>query len=83
MKEPIGTDGLVDPETAIQREVTVLAQRLPEVDSAELDRCVRDTYAELEQDAEVRAHLFAVTRAAVTEKLRSRGAKIHVRGEEE
>jgi len=48
-----------------------------------LDRYVRDTYTELEHDAEVRAHLVAVTRAMVTEKLRARGEKIHVHGEEQ
>jgi hypothetical protein len=82
MSEPIGTDGLVDTETALQREVEVLAQRFPQVDRAELDRQVRDSYAELEHDAEVRAHLVAVTRATVTEKLRARGEEIHVHSEE-
>jgi hypothetical protein len=83
MNEPIGTDGLVSTETALQREVDVLAQRFPEMDRAELDRFVRETYAELENEAEVRAHLVAVTRATVTEKLRVRGEKIQVRAEEE
>ena len=83
MSEPIGTDGLVSTETALSREVEVLAQRFPGVDRAELDRQVRETYAELEHDAEVRAHLVAVTRATVTEKLRARGEEIHVRGDEE
>jgi hypothetical protein len=82
MNEPIGTDGLVDTETALQREVDVLAQRFPEVDHTELERCVHDTYAALEHDAQVRAHLVAVTRAKVTETLRTRGEKIHVREEE-
>ena len=73
----------MNPETALQREVEVLTQRFPDVDRAELDRYVRDTYTELEHDAEVRAHLVAVTRAMVTEKLRARGEKIHVHGEEQ
>lgn len=83
MSEPIGTGGLVDTETALQREVDVLSQRFPQLEREELERYVQDTYAELEQDAQVRAHLVAVTRARVTEKLRERGVTIHVRSEED
>ncbi len=83
MSEPIGTGGLVDTETALQREVDVLSQRFPQLEREELERYVQDTYAELEQDAQVRAHLVAVPRARVTEKLRERGVTIHVRSEED
>jgi hypothetical protein len=83
VSEPIGTGGLVDTETALQREVDVLSQRFPQLEREELERYVQDTYAELEQDAQVRAHLVAVTRARVTEKLRERGVTIHVRSEED
>ncbi|MEN3310093.1 MAG: hypothetical protein V7603_6295 [Micromonosporaceae bacterium] len=82
MSEPVGTNGLLDTQTALDREVDVLAQRFPQVDQAELGRCVRDTYAELERDAEIRSHLVALTRAQVSEKLRQRGLKVHVRGED-
>jgi hypothetical protein len=82
MNEPIGTDGLVDTRTALNREVDVLAQRFPDLDRAELERYVQDTYAELEHDAEVRAHLVALTRAQVTEKLRQRGLHVHLRSED-
>jgi hypothetical protein len=81
MTERIG-DGLVDTQTALKREVDVLAQRFPDLDRAELERYVHDTYAELEQDAKVRAHLVAVTRAQVSEKLRQRGVPVHVRSEQ-
>jgi len=83
VSEPIGTGGLVDTETALQREVDVLSQRFPQLEREELERYVQDTYAELEQDAQVRAHLVAVPRARVTEKLRERGVTIHVRSEED
>jgi hypothetical protein len=46
-----------------------------------LERCVRDTYEELKRNAEVEAHLLAVTRAQVTEKLRERGEEVHVRSD--
>jgi hypothetical protein len=82
MSEPAGTNGLLDTRTALEREVDVLAQRFPQVDQAELERCVLDTYAELERDAEIRSHLVALTRAQVSEKLRQRGLKVHVRGED-
>jgi hypothetical protein len=80
MNEPI--EGLVDSETAIRREIDVLAQRFPKVPRAELEQEVRRAYAELESGAHVRAHLLAVTRAKVTENLRQRGEEIHVRGED-
>ncbi len=68
MTEPIGTGGLVDTETALRREVDVLTQRFPQLERDELERYVQETYAELKRDAEVEAHLFALTRARVTEK---------------
>jgi len=79
MTEPIGTGGLVDTETALQREVDVLAERFPDVDRGELDRIVRGTFEKLKRDAEVESHLLAVTRAQVTDELRERGAEVHVR----
>jgi hypothetical protein len=82
MNEPIGTDGLLDTRTALNREVEVLAQRFPDIDRDELARYVRDTYAELEHEAAVRAHLVALTRAQVTEKLRQRGLHVHVHGQD-
>ena len=82
MNEPVSTDGLVDTETALRREVDVLAQRFPETDRAELQKCVYDTYAELERGAEVKAHLVALTRAQVSEKLRQRGESVHVRSDD-
>jgi Protein-tyrosine-phosphatase-like, N-terminal domain len=81
MTEPIGIGGVVDTETALHREVEVLAQRFPGVDRRELDRRVRDTFAQLKRTAQVEAHLLAVTRAQVTEQLRREGAEIHVRSE--
>ncbi len=81
MSEPIGSGGLVDVETALRREVDILAQRFPTVDRADLDHTVRATYDELKHDAEVESHLLAVTRAQVTEKLREQGAEIHVRSD--
>jgi hypothetical protein len=82
MSEPIGSGGLIDVETALRREVDILAQRFPTVDRADLDRTVRATYGELKNNAEVESHLLALTRAQVTEKLREQGAAIHVRSEE-
>jgi hypothetical protein len=74
--------GLVDAGTALRREVEILTQRFPQVDREELDRCVHETYDELKHDAEVQAHLVAVTRVQVTEKLRARGYEVHVRSED-
>lgn len=59
----------------------MLAQRFPGPPRQDLEREVGETYAELEGDARVRAHLLAVTRAKVTEDLRERGEEIHVRSD--
>jgi len=82
MTEPIGMGGLVDTATALRREVDVLTERFPQLERDELERYVQETYAELKRDAEVEAHLVALTRARVTEKLRERGIDIHVRTED-
>ncbi|MFI5897879.1 three-helix bundle dimerization domain-containing protein [Actinoplanes sp. NPDC051513] len=79
MTEP-ATDGVVDPETALRREVDTLAQRFPDVDRAELDERVHATYRRLKEDATVDAHLVAMTEGQVTEELRERGETVHVRG---
>lgn len=81
MTEPVGKDGLVDPEVALNREVETLAQRFPQVDREELDEKVHATYDDLKEGATANAHLVALTEGAVTEELRERGETVHVRGE--
>lgn len=83
MNEPIGTDGLVDTETALLREVELLAQRFPDVDRETLDRYVHEIYAELSDHAAVKAHLVAITEAQVTERLLAEGQRLQVRGSEQ
>ncbi len=70
MSEPVGTEGLADIDTALDREVDVLSNVFRDVDRAEIARCVHETYAELERGAAVKSHLVALTRAKVSEKLR-------------
>ena len=82
MTEPTGTGGVVDPETALRREVETLAQRFPDVDRADLEEQVRATYERLKKGATVDSHLVAMTEGLVTEELRERGENVHVRGED-
>ncbi len=82
MTEPANSGGLIDPETALQREVETLSQRFPDVDPAELDERVHVTYDRLSDEASVDSHLVAMTEKQVTEELREGGADVHVRGEE-
>ena len=82
MTEPVGAGGVVDPETALRREVETLAQRFPDVDRAELEERVRSTYQRLKSEATVDSHLVAMTEGLVTEELRQRGESIRVRGED-
>jgi hypothetical protein len=72
-----GVAHLGDIETALQREVDVLSQRVPTADRDEVDTCVRATYAELLRDAEVETHVLAVTRAKVSDIMQRRGHHVH------
>ncbi|MEV0718079.1 three-helix bundle dimerization domain-containing protein [Asanoa sp. NPDC050611] len=80
MTEPAGTDGIVDPETALRREVDTLAVRFPDVDRAEIEERVRATHERLKEEATVDSHLLAMTEGQVTDELRGRGETVHVRG---
>ncbi len=82
MTEPVGKDGLVDPEVALNREVETLSQRFPQADREELDERVHATYDELKEQTTANAHLVALTEGRVTEQLRERGETVHVRGED-
>jgi membrane-associated protein len=82
MTEDRDIDGLIDPEAALQRETETIAQRFPDVDRADIDQRVHDTYAELKETARVQSHLIAVTEGQVTDELRHEGAEVHVRGSE-
>ncbi|WP_360419330.1 three-helix bundle dimerization domain-containing protein [Actinoplanes sp. NPDC026619] len=82
MTEPAATGGLVDPEIALQRQAEALGQRFPDVDRAELDDRVHDTYARLKEEASIDSHLVAVTEKQVTEDLRRSGETVHVRSDD-
>ncbi|MGI5521522.1 three-helix bundle dimerization domain-containing protein [Micromonospora sp. CA-259024] len=81
MTEPAATGGLVDPETALQRQVETLGQRFPDVDRAEISKRVHTTYERLKDEATVDSHLVAMTEKRVTEDLRSGGETVHVRSD--
>lgn len=72
-----GVAHLGDIETALQREVDVLCQRFPTAERDEVDTCVRATYDELLRQAEVEAHVLAVTRAKVSDIMQHRGYHVH------
>lgn len=80
MTEPAG--GLVDPEVALQRQVETLIQRFPDVDRAEIQERVYQTYERLKGDASVESHLVAMTEKQVTKDLRDSGEIVHVRSDD-
>ena len=80
MTEP-AAGGLVDPETALQRQVETLHERFPDVDRAELADRVHVTYERLKDEATIDSHLVPMTEKQVTEDLRDRGEAVHVRGD--
>ena len=74
MTEPV--DGLINDETALAREVEILCEKYPQLSREDLEREVRTAYEQLRERANVGAHLIALTRAQVMDRLRERG--LHV-----
>jgi hypothetical protein len=71
--ERAGMIAFGDLETALQRETEVVAERFPNTDPGDVDRLVRDVFAELRDDSTVEAHLLAVTRNAAIRRLEAQG----------
>ena len=63
----------------LNHEADFIAERFPDVPRATIDEAVRTVYRELAEHATVRAHLYAITAAVVTSRLRAQGA-IYRRG---
>jgi hypothetical protein len=81
--EPLAAGGgLDDPDLALRHLAESLTQRFPDVGRDEIERRVRATYAELEDQATVESHLVAMTEGRVTEDLRAHGETVHVRTED-
>jgi hypothetical protein len=77
MNDP--SQGIVDAETALRREVEFMTDRFPQVPPSELESLIRRTYAELKNNAAVESHLLAVTREQVTDLLHQQGVQSHLR----
>jgi hypothetical protein len=60
-------------ETAIRREVEIIAERFPQTDTAVVEAAVREVYAELSAKADVETHLLALTRHRVYDRLEEQG----------
>jgi hypothetical protein len=64
-----------DLETALRREIEVVGARFPNTDPGVVDRVVREVFAELRDDANVEAHLLAVTRNEAITRLEAQGQR--------
>jgi len=62
-----------DLELGLRREVEVVRERFPDSDPAVVDRTVREVFAELRSDANVEAHLLALTRNEAITRLEATG----------
>jgi hypothetical protein len=60
-------------ETAITREVEIIAARFPDTDVAVVERAVRDVFTELRERADVETHVLALTRHRVYDRLQEEG----------
>jgi hypothetical protein len=72
-QQPPGMAPFEDVESAVTREVEIVAERFPDADVAEVDAVVRDVYAELRAEADVETHLLALTRHRVYDRLEEQG----------
>lgn len=68
---------LDDVDTAIRREVEIIAERFPDTDVAVVDAAVREVYEGLRADADVETHLLALTRHRVYDRLQEQGHAFH------
>src|SRR5687768_11070083 len=78
MTDHDGVAHLGDIDTALRREVEIIAERYPDADRSEVERLVHDTYETLLRDAKVETHVLALTRSQVIDELRERGHRLHV-----
>ena len=62
-----------DHELGIRREIEVVQERFPDTDPAVVDRTVRELFAQLQGEANVEAHLLAVTRNEAIHRLEAAG----------
>jgi hypothetical protein len=77
MTEHDGVAHLGDIETALRREVDIVAERFPEAPATEVEQLVRETYQALLNQAEVEAHVLSLTRSKVVDELMQRGYQLH------
>jgi len=71
MTDPVGADGVQDVDGALRREADQLIRRFSDVDSAEILRRMRETYARLDRQATVKSHLVTITTGVVGNSLRA------------
>jgi hypothetical protein len=69
MSEPVVTDGLIDHETALEREADLIAERFPGVAHDDVERRLHEGFDELAGSATIHAHLVTVAGSAVTNEL--------------
>ncbi len=71
MSDPVGAEGVQEVDSTLRRETEQLMRRFPEVDQDEILRRMRETYALLDQNAAIKAHLVTITTGMVSNSLRA------------
>lgn len=77
MTEHDGVAHLKDTDTALRREVDIIAERFPNAGRKEIDRLVHTSYTSLLRDAEIEAHVLSLVRGQVVNQLHQQGYKLH------
>ena len=75
MSDPAGADGVQEFDKALRREAEQMVHRFPDVDQDEILRLMRETYALLDQNATIKAHLVTITTGLVGKILRADHAR--------
>ncbi len=72
--EPIGSEGLNDPDTALHRAAEQIATRFPDVPVDAVEERLHDAYDALDEHATVKSHLVTIAGAEVAADLRAASA---------
>jgi hypothetical protein len=76
--EPLGGQGLVDNDTALQREADLISERFPDLPAEEVERRLHEGYDELAEHATIQSHLVTVAGASLTNELLAEGQEFVV-----
>jgi hypothetical protein len=74
MTDPVNAGGLVNNETALERETELISERFPELSRDEIDQRLHANFDQLDETATIKSHLVTVAGSELTNELLAEGA---------